>query len=104
VTLQYLKLDHFNQVTVPDPLSAQLYYSDIWLEDRGLLIVSDSEKELFQEVLSQDPSSWDTGEFSASVGIKHLINHAPLVSSIHDSIWSCPPNSLLLFGSDGGGG
>ncbi len=104
MTLQFLQSDQSNEVTVPDPLCAQLYYSDIWLEDRGLLIVGDSEKELFQKVLSEDPSFRVIEEFSASLGIKHLMNHTPLVSSIHDSIWSCPPNSLLLFGSDGWGG
>jgi len=101
MTLRFLQSDQFNEVTIPDPLYAQFYYSDIWLEDRGLLIVSDSEKELFQKVLSEDPSFGDAKEISASVGIKHFINHAPLVASIHDSIWSCPPNSLLLFGSQG---
>jgi hypothetical protein len=100
VTLQFLQSDQSNEVIVPDPLCAQFYYSDIWLEDRGILIVSNSEKELFQKVLSDDQSARGLEEFSASVKIKHLINHAPLVSSIHDSIWSCPPNSLLLFGSD----
>ena len=102
MTLQFLHSDRSNVVTVPDPLCAQLYFSDILLKDRGLLIVSDSEKELIQKVFSEDPAFRSTEEFSASMGIKHLINHAPLVSSIHDSIWSCPPNSLLVFGSDGG--
>ena len=104
MTLQFLQSDQSNEVTIPDPLSAQLYYSDIWLEDRGLLIVRDNEKELFQKVSSEEPSCRGSEEFSASIGIKHLVNHAPLVSSIHDSIWSCPPNSLLLFGSDARGG
>lgn len=85
------------ETEVPDPLSAQFYYSDIWLKDRGLLILSDNEKEILQKVYSECLPSKHQDEFSASAGIKQLINHAPLVSSIHDSIWLCPPNSLLLF-------
>lgn len=101
MTLWFMSSDEENEVEIPDPLCAQYYYSNIWLKDRGVLILSDSEQELYQKVVSED-LNFKTKEYSASLRVKHLLNHAPLVASIHDSIQSCPPNSLLFFGSGAG--